>query len=111
MGSDVLLGHTDEGHRQPVHLRYDHRTAHVAILGTTAVTSGPFVMLEFPINGVGMPTEPTTVYVEGPAGALYLDKPHEVERYERAFDHIKSASLSEAASRKFIADAVKEWRK
>jgi transcriptional regulator with XRE-family HTH domain len=75
------------------------------------VTSGPFVMLEFPINGVGMPTEPTTVYVEGPAGALYLDKPHEVERYERAFDHIKSASLSEAASRKFIADAVKEWRK
>jgi hypothetical protein len=75
------------------------------------VMSGPFVMLEFPINGTGMPTEPTTIYIEGFAGALYLDKSHEVERYEQAFNHIKSASFSEAASRKFITDAVKEWRK
>jgi len=74
------------------------------------VMSGAFAMLEFPINGMGMPIEPTTIYIEGYAGALYLDKPHEVERYEQAFNHIKSASLSEAASRKFIADVVKEWR-
>ncbi|MFC4032120.1 helix-turn-helix domain-containing protein [Streptomyces polygonati] len=75
------------------------------------VMSGPFVMLEFPINGTGMPTEPTTIYIEGFAGALYLDKPHEVDRYEHAFNNIKGASLNEAASRKFIADAVKEWRR
>jgi hypothetical protein len=50
-------------------------------------------------------------YVEGFAGALYLDKPHEVEQYEQAFNHIQRASLSEAASKKIIADAVKEWRK
>jgi len=75
------------------------------------VMSGPFVMLDFPINGTGMPTEPTTIYIEGFAGALYLDKPHEVDRHEQAFSQIKSASLNEAASRKFIADAVKEWRK
>jgi transcriptional regulator with XRE-family HTH domain len=75
------------------------------------VSSGPFLMLEFPINGTGMPNEPTTVYVEGLAGALYLDKPHEVERYEQAFNHIQRASLSEAATKKFIAEAVKEWRK
>jgi len=75
------------------------------------VTSGPFVMLEFPINGTGMPTEPTTIYIEGHAGALYLDKPHEVELYEQAFNHIQRASLSEAASKTVIADAVREWRK
>lgn len=75
------------------------------------VTSGPFVMLEFPINGTGMPTEPTTIYIEGHAGALYLDKPHEAELYEKAFNHIQRASLSEAASRQFIAEAAKEWRK
>ncbi|WP_328912664.1 MULTISPECIES: helix-turn-helix domain-containing protein [unclassified Streptomyces] len=74
------------------------------------VMSGPFTMLEFPINGTGMPVEPTTIYIEGFAGALYLDKPHEVDRYEQAFNNIKSSSLNEAASRKFIADAVKEWR-
>ncbi|NJP45649.1 helix-turn-helix domain-containing protein [Actinacidiphila epipremni] len=74
------------------------------------VMSGPFVMLEFPTNGAGMPNEPTTIYIEGFAGALYLDKPHEVERYELAFNNIKSASLNETASRKFIADAAKEWR-
>lgn len=75
------------------------------------VTSGPFIMLEFPINGTGMPTEPTTIYIEGHVGALYLDKPHEVERYEQAFNHIQRTSLSEAASKKVIADAVREWRK
>ncbi|MBD0738062.1 helix-turn-helix domain-containing protein [Streptomyces sp. CBMA29] len=75
------------------------------------VTSGPFIMLEFPINGTGMPTEPTTIYIEGHVGALYLEKPHEVERYEQAFNHIQRTSLSEAASKKFIADAVREWRK
>jgi transcriptional regulator with XRE-family HTH domain len=75
------------------------------------IMSGLFVMLEFPINGMGMPTEPTTIYIEGHVGALYLDKPHEVERYEQAFNHIQKASLSEAASKKIIADAVKEWRK
>jgi Domain of unknown function (DUF5753) len=75
------------------------------------VTSGAFVMLEFPINGTGMPNEPTTIYVEGLAGALYLDKPHEVERYEHAFNQIQRASLSEAASRKLIADTMKGWLK
>ncbi|MFI0942384.1 helix-turn-helix domain-containing protein [Streptomyces sp. NPDC021020] len=75
------------------------------------VTTGPFVMLEFSINGSGMPTEPTTIYIEGHAGALYLDKQHEVELYEQAFGHIQRASLSEVASRKLIAEAAKEWQK
>lgn len=77
---------------------------------TYGVMSGPFVMLEFPINGMGMPTEPTTIYIENLAGALYLDKPHEVERYEQAFNNVQRGSLNEAASRKIIEGAVKEWR-
>jgi hypothetical protein len=75
------------------------------------VTTGAFTMLEFSINGTGMPTEPTTIYIEGHAGALYLDKPHEVVLYEQAFNQIQRASLSEVASRKLIAEAVKEWQK
>jgi transcriptional regulator with XRE-family HTH domain len=75
------------------------------------VNTGPFTMLEFSINGAGLPTEPTTIYIEGRAGALYLDKPHEVALYEQAFNDIQRASLSEAASRKMIAEAAKEWQK
>ena len=47
--------------------------------------SGPFVILRFPLNGDGRDSEPATVYVDGFTGALYLDKPGEVERYARAF--------------------------
>ncbi|MFE2742856.1 DUF5753 domain-containing protein [Streptomyces scopuliridis] len=45
------------------------------------IMSGPFVMMRFPTNGDGRETEPPTVYVEGFTGALYLDRPNEIERY------------------------------
>ena len=47
--------------------------------------SGPFVILRFPVNGDGRESEPATVYKDGFTGALYLDKPQEVERYAQAF--------------------------
>jgi hypothetical protein len=58
-----------------------------------------------------VPAEPTTVYIEGHAGALYLDKPHEVDLYEQAFNQIQRASLNEVASRRMIAEATKEWQR
>ena len=50
--------------------------------------SGPFVVLRFPLNGDGRESEPATVYMDGFTGALYLDKPGEVERYAQAFGGI-----------------------
>ena len=55
--------------------------------------SGPFVILRFPLNGDGRESEPATVYVDGFTGALYLDKPGEVERYAQAFGGIWNACL------------------
>ena len=49
------------------------------------VMPGPFVILRFPVNGDGRESEPATVYKDGFTGALYLDKPQEVERYAQAF--------------------------
>lgn len=72
------------------------------------IMSGPFVVLEFPVNGNGTPSEPPTIYVDGFTGALFLDKPHEIERYEAAFKDIWGAALDEAASRDLISKAAKE---
>ncbi len=75
------------------------------------IMSNPFVMLDFPMNSNGTRTEPPIVYVEGFTGALYLDKTHEIERFSGAFTNIWSASLDEAATKRLIADTVKELDK
>jgi transcriptional regulator with XRE-family HTH domain len=56
------------------------------------VISGPFTMLRFPRTADGRETEPPIVYVESFTGALYLEKPTEVERYEWAFERIMQAA-------------------
>jgi transcriptional regulator with XRE-family HTH domain len=72
------------------------------------VMSGPFVILRFPVSEDGRDSEPATVYKDGFTGALYLDKPHEVERYARAFGRIRDACLDEGASRSLIQQAAEE---
>jgi transcriptional regulator with XRE-family HTH domain len=52
------------------------------------VNSGPFTILRFPRGRDGREIEPAIVYVEGITGALYLDKPREVERHDEVFRHI-----------------------
>jgi hypothetical protein len=74
------------------------------------VMSGPFVLLRFPLNGDGRESEPATVYVDGFTGALYLDKPHEVQRYAGAFENIQAAALDQAASTELITKAAEELR-
>jgi hypothetical protein len=68
------------------------------------VMSGPFVILRFPANGEGHDSEPPTVYADGYTGDLYLDKPHEVERYDMAFERIWMKALNEQASRRLITE-------
>jgi transcriptional regulator with XRE-family HTH domain len=72
------------------------------------VMSGPFVILRFPRNGDGRDSEPPTVYADGFTGALYLDKPAEVDRHAAAFAAIWSAALEERISRTLIQQAAKE---
>lgn len=49
------------------------------------INSGPFTIMRFPITGDGTELEPPTVYVEGYTGALYLDQPHQVARFDAVF--------------------------
>lgn len=75
------------------------------------VMSGPFVMLEFPMNGNGSVSEPPTIYVDGFTGALYLDKANEIERFGIAFKDIWGTSLNEVATKDLIARVARELGK
>ncbi|MGH3694753.1 MAG: helix-turn-helix domain-containing protein [Pseudonocardiaceae bacterium] len=75
------------------------------------VMSGPFEILRFPLNANGEETEPPIVYVEGVTGALYLDKPREIDRYDTVFANIWESALDEAASRELITQVTKELNK
>jgi hypothetical protein len=70
--------------------------------------SGSFVILRFPLNGARAESEPPTIYADLFTGALYLDKPHEVARYTRAFAEIWQASLDIDSSRDLIRQAAEE---
>ncbi|GGL91339.1 helix-turn-helix domain-containing protein [Micromonospora yangpuensis] len=70
-----------------------------------AAEAGTFVLLDFPTNAVGNPSEPPTVYVEGLTGALYLDQPEEIIAYERVWSGLESLALDERQSMELI-DAI-----
>lgn len=69
-------------------------------------TTGTFTMLDFPTD-VREP-EPTTIYMDGPCGAVYLDRPHEIEIYEQAWRSLTEHALSRDESRELIAAIAKE---
>jgi hypothetical protein len=64
--------------------------------------------LRFPITTNGRESEPPTIYVESLTGALYLDRPNEVERYDLAWQDIWDAALDESASVDLIRKVTKE---
>jgi transcriptional regulator with XRE-family HTH domain len=70
------------------------------------IVSGSFNVLRFPLNGGGQESEPPTVYADLYTGALYLDKPNEIERYAEAFTGIWQHALGEEASREMILKAA-----
>jgi len=72
------------------------------------IMSGPFIKLEFPLDGSGQPFEPPTIYADGFTGALFLEKPHEIVRYTKAFTSMWDSALNEVDSMRYIAAAAEE---
>jgi len=70
---------------------------------------GPFVILDFPQETPARDPEPTTIYQEQPTGALYLDKPAEVETYRDIWAHLDRVALDQNASRALITERAEEW--
>jgi transcriptional regulator with XRE-family HTH domain len=74
-------------------------------------TTGPFVILRFPMAGDGREIEPPTVYAEGYTGALYLDRPAEVKAFDAVFTSVTTTIDDDrgARSRKLLHDAAREY--
>lgn len=76
----------------------------------SGMLSGSFEILRFPANGNGEDSEPPTVFSDLFTGAIYLDKPQEVERYDQAFGEIRETALDEDTSRDLLRQAAEELR-
>jgi hypothetical protein len=74
------------------------------------IVTGSFTVLRFPLNGGGVDSEPPTIYQEMYTGALYLDKPAEVERFDTAFEAIWDAALDERSSKNLIGRTAEDMR-
>ncbi|WP_416902706.1 helix-turn-helix domain-containing protein [Micromonospora echinospora] len=73
-----------------------------------ASETGTFVLLDFPRQVGRAPTEPTTVYVEGLTGALYLDRPAEIAAYEHVWRDLETLASAEAESERLIRSIIEE---
>ncbi|MEV6523745.1 helix-turn-helix transcriptional regulator [Longispora sp. NPDC051575] len=72
------------------------------------INSGPFTILGFP-QRMSLHDEPSTVYVPGYTGELYLDLPMEIASFAEAFDDISDRALNERDSRNLIARLAEEF--
>lgn len=71
--------------------------------------SGSFALLEFPTDPrTGEVLEPPLAYVDNLTGAMYLNKPGEIEAYRMVWDDLTSRALDETRSRDLIGERLKE---
>lgn len=54
---------------------------------------------------------PSVVYVEGLVGWIYVERPQDIARYERVFDHLSNIALSPQESIEFVAKVSANYRR
>ncbi len=73
--------------------------------GAHAGIDGTFAILEYEDPG-----DPDVVFAENAAGGLFLEKDHEVARYQFIFDHLRASALPPTQSVERIVARAKELR-
>ncbi len=71
-----------------------------------ASVTGSFVLLDFPSDNGDAP--PSVIYSESRTGAIYLDKPPEIEAYSQVWAALDKAALDQAGSVGLISQRLKE---
>jgi hypothetical protein len=82
------------------------RVLPLAIGPHPASITGGFTIMEFPPLVGNRSGEPTTVYSENLTGALYLDKPEEIEVYEEVWAALTGLALAEQDSTEMITELL-----
>ncbi|MFI5495940.1 helix-turn-helix domain-containing protein [Actinoplanes sp. NPDC051859] len=72
-----------------------------------ASVSGAFTILDFPSSDTEK-GEPSTIYSESLTGALYLDKPKEIQRYDEVWSDLSDRALTKGESQKMITVIIGE---
>jgi hypothetical protein len=94
---------------QLAHLQAEADKPHVTLqilpfeAGAHAGMDGAFAILEY-----GDVDYPDVVFAENAAGGLFLEKDHELDRYQSIFDRLRATALSPAESAERIAARAKE---
>ncbi len=73
--------------------------------GVHAGIDGAFTIIGFPD-----PTDLDVVYIDCPAGNIFLEKPRDVRRHTTWFDHLRAAALPPDESTEFISAAADEFK-
>ncbi len=73
-----------------------------------ASAAGAFTLLDFPAERDHTP--PSTVYSESQTGAIYLDKPGEIDAYEQIWRAFGDVALDQADSIKMMSAMLKEMQ-
>ena len=72
------------------------------------LVTGAFSLLDFPVPEHNAGTETAIVYAASLTGELYLDKPHEIQRYRDAHAVILGRALDEAATQDLLLTVAKD---
>lgn len=73
-------------------------------MGAHPGLNGQYAILEFPDAA-----DSSVVYIEGVTSDLYLEKPHDVQKYSVMYEHLRAQALNAEQSRQFIADMAKNY--
>nr|WP_158239614.1 helix-turn-helix transcriptional regulator [Streptomyces carminius] len=71
--------------------------------GAHAALHGSFTILDFPD-----PAEPVVVYLDTPGGNLYMQKPHDIRRFDADFGRLRGMALDEEESAQFLETLLEE---
>ncbi|MDX3639657.1 helix-turn-helix transcriptional regulator [Streptomyces sp. MB09-02B] len=66
--------------------------------------NGQYAILEF-VDAA----DSSVVYIEGVTSDLYLEKPHDVQKYTVMYEHLRAQALNVEQSRQFIERVAKEY--
>lgn len=66
--------------------------------------NGGYSILEFPDA-----TDTSVIYLEGVTSDLYLEKPHDLQKYGLIFEHLRAQAENPDQTRQLISDIAKEY--
>ncbi|MER5210193.1 helix-turn-helix transcriptional regulator [Streptomyces sp. NPDC002838] len=105
-----LVGSRQVMREQLEHVAEMSQAPHITVqvlpfdVGAHPGLNGQYSILEF-----SDAADSSVVYIEGVTSDLYLEKPHDVQKYTVMYEHLRAQALNVEQSRQLIEDVAKEY--